>query len=830
MGSRLLSTVAAHYAHRPRGALVNTISRDAAHGLRVLRRNPGFAVIAILALALGIGANSAIFSVIYGTLLAPLPYRDGERIAVLWSTFNSNRNVTSVGDYLDWQRMNTTFEKLCTGNGADFNLTSGERPERISGTANTPGCTDVVFGEQPLMGRYFVDDDAQPGRDHVVVLYNSLWRERFHSDPNIIGKKLELNGETYTVVGVRPPGTGDKENTRLMVPLIIKPSATRQDSHSLLVFGRMKPGVTIAQANADLSRISTHLAGEYPTTNTGWGAQIEPLKNDFLGRDTIKALWLLMGAVGFVLLIACANVANLLLARATTREREVAVRASLGADRGTLFRQFLTESLTLALMGGMAGVALAAVIVRVINATIPPGTLPNEATISLNLPVLAFTFCCALAAGVVFGCAPAFQASRMNINESLKSGGRSGIQMGRFSLRRGLIVAEFALALSLLTGGGLALHSLWNVLHVNLGFRTDHLLTFYLPVPRGRLTEPVKLDVFYDQLLDRLRNTPGVESVSVSTGMPLTGVMFGNEFQVAGREIVDRNRRPNAGFNMVSPDYFTTFGIPIVKGRAFTTSDNLSSPRVVMINETLANRVFPGGDPVGQRIIAEQIIPESDSIGAPVQMEIVGVYRDVHNRGMDDEKSPEIDLPFAQSPWPQSTIAIRTETDPGAMSRTVADAVQAVDSTLPIARVRTVHQIIDEELAGNRFSTYMFGSFAALALLLASVGIYGVMSFAVAQRTHEIGMRMALGAGYTRVLTLILKEGIMLAGIGLLFGAFGAWAVGRAMQSLVYKVGDVDYVVFSTVALLLLFSAFLACFIPARRAALVDPMQALRGE
>jgi putative ABC transport system permease protein len=809
---------------------VNNFLRDAAHGLRVLRRNPGFAVVAVLALALGIGANSAIFSVIYGTLLAPLPYHDGERIAVLWSTYNGNRNVTSVADYLDWKRLNTTFEALCTGNGADFNLTSGDHPERISGTANTPGCTDVVFGEKPLLGRYFVDDDAQAGRDHVVVLYNSLWRERFQSDPNIVGKQLTLNGESYTVVGVRPPGTGDKEQTRLMVPMIIKPSAVRQNGHQLLLFGRMKPGVTLAQANADLSAISAHLAEMYPDTNANWGAKIEPLKNDFLGDDTIRALWMLMGAVGFVLLIACANVANLLLSRATTREKEVAVRASLGADRGTLFRQFLTESLTLALAGGIAGVVLAAAIVRVINVTIPAGVLPNEATVSLNLPVLAFTFVCALIAGVMFGCAPAFQASRMNINESLKAGGRSDSSMGRYSIRRVLIVAEFALALSLLAGGGMAMHSLWNTLHIDLGFRTDHLLTFYVPVPHGRLTDPAKLDIFYDQVAQRLRTTPGVESVSVSTGMPLTGFMFGNDFQVAGHEIADHSRRPNAGFNMVSTDYFQTFGIPIVKGRAFTIADNLASPRVAMINETLANRVFKDTDPIGQRIIAAQIAPESDSIGAEVPMEIVGVYRDVHNRGLGDELAPEIDLPFAQSPWPQSMIAIRTSSDPGAMSKTVAGVVQGIDSMLPIARVRTMDQILDEGRAGERFSAFLFGSFAALALLLATVGIYGVMSFAVAQRTHEIGMRMALGAGYSRILALILKEGLLLAGIGLVIGSFGAFAVGRAMQSLFYKVGAMDLVAFSSVAALLLGAALLACFIPARRAATIDPMQALRGD
>jgi putative ABC transport system permease protein len=688
-----------------------------------------------------------------------------------------------------------------------------------------------VGGEKPLLGRYFEAEDAMPGKDHVVVLTNSLWRERFASDPQVIGREIHINGEISTVIGVRPAGQADRLDTRLFVPMVFKPEQINHDFHWLLVVARMKPGVTLAQGNADMDAVARHIAEVYPKSNKGWGASVEPLQNDFLNRELRAALWLLLGAVGFVLLIACANVANLLLARATTRQKEVAVRASLGASRQRLFSQFLAESIALASVGGALGIALAWALLKAIMAMMPPFTLPSEADVRLNAPVLLFTVAATMLAGVLFGCAPAWQAARMNLNEVLKEGGRSASSSGRHGLRRSLVIVEFALALSLLAGGGLALHSLWNVAHVDLGFRSDHILTFSIPEPQGHLTDPQQITSFYRQLLERIQALPGVTAASASEGMPLQGTNFGMPFQIAGKpNIEDPSARPGAGFSMVSPEYFRAFGISMERGRAFTDQDVAGGVTVAVVNEAFVKKYFAGVDPLTQTVLVEQLIPGVTKLGPPIPWQIVGVYHNVRNGGLRGEGFPEINVPFTQSPWPQATIAVRASLDPAALTRSIFEIVQSLDPNLPLAEVKTMDQIKDESLAGDRFAAALFGGFAAVALILAALGIYGVMSFAVAQRTHEIGLRMALGAGPNRVLALILKEGMILACIGLILGLGGAYGVGKAMHSIFYNVGTIDFAAFSAVAAALLLAALLACFIPARRATLVDPMQALRQE
>jgi putative ABC transport system permease protein len=804
---------------------------DIRFGFRLLRKNPGFAAVAILALALGIGANTAIFSIVYATLLAPLPYPHPEELVIVWSKVGGDRNVVSAGDFLDWQRENSVFQAMAVLNGSSFNLATGNRPEQIRGGYTTPGFFDKVGGEKPLLGRYFEPADAVPGKDHVVVLTNSLWRERFGSDPHVIGREIHMNGEIYTIIGVRPAGQADRLDTRLFAPLVFKPDQINHDFHWLLVIARMKPGITIAQANADMDAVTRHIAEVYPKSNKGWGARVEPLKNDFLDRDVRTALWLLLGAVGFVLLIACANVANLLMARATTRQKEVAVRASLGASRQRLFSQFLTESIALAAMGGVLGIVLAWALLKGIMALMPPFTLPSEADVRVNFPVLLFTLCATMLAGVLFGCAPAWQAARMNLNEVLKEGGRTASSSGRHGLRRSLVIAEFALALSLLAGGGLALHSLWNVAHVDLGFRSDHILTFSIPEPQGHLTDPQQITIFYRQLIERIEALPGVTSASASEGMPLQGTNFGMPFQIAGKpNIEDPSARPGAGFSMVTPDYFKTFRISMDRGRSFTDQDFAGGVPVAVVNEAFVKKYLTGVDPLTQTILVEQLIPGVTKLGPPVPWQIVGVYHNVRNGGLHGEGFPEIDVPFAQSPWPQAAIAVRASLDPAILTRSIGEIVQSMDPDLPLAEVKTMDQIKDESLAGDRFAAALFGGFAAVALILAALGIYGVMSFAVAQRTHEIGLRMALGAGPARVLALILKEGMILACIGLLLGLGGAYGVGKAMHSIFYNVGTIDFAAFGAVAAALLLAALLACFIPARRATLVDPMQALRQE
>jgi putative ABC transport system permease protein len=805
--------------------------RDLRFGFRLLRKNPGFASIAILALALGISANTAIFSVVYATLLAPLPYPHPDQLVVVWSKVTGERNVSSAADYLDWQRENSVFQAMGTTNNSNFNLATGERPERVQGTFMTPGYLDKTIGETPFLGRYFSADEAVAGKDHVVVITNEFWRDHFGSDPHIVGREIHMNDELYTIIGVRPPGPADRGDGKLFVPLVFTPDQINHDFHWLVVLARMKPGVTLAQANADMDAVTKHIAEVYPKSNKGWSASVEPLKNDFLDRDVRAALWLLLGAVGFVLLIACANVANLLMARATTRQKEVAVRASLGASRRRLFSQFLAESIALASMGGALGIAFAWALVKAIMALMPPFTLPTEADVRLNAPVLLFTVAATMFAGVLFGSAPAWQAARMNLNEVLKEGGRSASASGRHGLRRTLVVAEFALALSLLAGGGLALHSLWNVAHVNLGFRSDHILTFEVPEPKGHLTDPQQIATFYQQLLERIEALPGVTAASASEGMPLQGVNFGMPFQIAGRpNIEDPSARPGAGFNMITPEYFKAFGVNMVRGRSFTDQDAAGGVPVAVVNEAFVRKFFDNVDPLTQTVLVEQLIPGVTKLGPPIPWQIVGVYHNVRNGGPRGEGFPEIDVPFAQSPWPQAGIAVRASLDPTTLTRSIGEIVQSMDPNLPLAEVKTMDQIKDESLAGDRFTAALFGSFAAVALILAALGIYGVMSFAVAQRTHEIGLRMALGAEPGRVLALILKEGMLLAGIGLILGLGGAYGVGKAMHSIFYNVGTIDFAVFSTVAAALLTAALLACLIPARRATRVDPMQALRQE
>jgi len=804
--------------------------RDTRFGFRLLRKNPGFAAVAILALALGIGANTAIFSIFYATLLAPFPYPQPDQLVVLWSTVGGNRNAVSAGDFLDWKRDSKVFQILGAVTGDQFNVSAGvERAEQVEGSYLTPGFLDQLIGDKPFMGRYLLPDDAVAGKDHVVIITHKLWQHHFGADPKIIGKQIHLNGELYTVIGVQPPGQPDRLGSQLVVPLVFTPDQSNHDFRWLVILGRMKPGVTLAQANADMDTVARHIAQDYPKSNKGWGVSVVPLKNDFLNRDVQTGLKLLLGAVSFVLLIACANVANLLLARGTARQKEVAVRASVGASRRQIFTQFLIESLALASVGGALGVGLAWVLMKAIVASMPPHTLLSETDVRMSVPVLLFTLGTVMLAGVLFGCAPAWHAARMNLNEVLKEGGGSARSTARHGLRRALVIAEFALALSLLAGGGLAIHSLWNVAHVDLGFRSDHLLTFDLPVTKGRLPDAVQITTFYRQLLEKIQALPGVESVSASEGMPLQGVRFGMPFQIAGNDTSDMSHRPVAGFNSVTPDFFKVFGIRMIKGRALTDQDLDGGVQVAVVNENFAKKYFAGVDPLTQRIVVERLIPGVTKLGPPTAWQIVGVYHDVRNGGPKGD-FPEIDVPFWQCPWPQALIAARSAVDPESLSNSLAAVVQSMDPDLPLGKLRTMDQLMHERLSGDRFTAFLFAGFAAIALLLAAVGIYGVMSFAVAQRTHEIGLRMALGAGQGRVLALILKEGMILAGVGLALGLIGAYGVGKVMHLLLFNVAVFDIAAFSAVAAALLLAGLLACFIPAHRATLVDPMQALRQE
>jgi putative ABC transport system permease protein len=803
--------------------------RDLQFGLRLLWKNPGFTAVAILALALGIGANTAIFSVVYATLLAPLPYHEPDRIVMVWSYVNGHRNGVAAGDFLDWQRQNTTFASIAAWSGGSMSLSTSSHPETVNAQRCTPGFLHVL-GQPFLMGRDFLPEEGQLGNEHELILTYKLWKNRFGSDPEILGKQVRMNAEQYTVVGVLAPGATDRVQSELYIPLAFRPNQINHEFHWILVMARLKPGVTIAQANADMASVTKHIAEQFPKSNQGWGASVEPLQNDFLNRDTIRALWILLGAVGFVLLIACANVGNLLLARGTARQREVAVRGALGATRLQLFSQFLTESLALATIGGALGIGLAWVFLKAILALMPAFTLPSEADVTLNIPVLLFTMGATMLAGVLFGCAPAFQAMHFNLNDTLKEGGRGGVGTTKNRIRYALVLAEFSLALTLLAAAGLMVHSFWNITHVNMGFRTDHLLTFGLPMPTDRRPQPEQMIAFYRQMLEQVETLPGVTSASVSTGLPVVGTGFGMSFDIVGHEAADRSQRLNSRFNMVTPHYFQTLGINITRGRAFTEMDSAGGMRVAIVNSALVKKYMPNVDPLTQRVSVDQLIPGVANLGAPVAWQIVGVYDDVRNGGSDSEDHPEINVPFAQSPWPGVQMAVRTIGDPVNMSKSIAGVINSLDPDLPMADVKTMDMLLEEARGGDRFGMVLFGTFGVIALLLAAFGIYGVMSFGVAQRTHEIGLRMALGAGSPEVLGMILKEGMTLGAIGLLIGLAGAYGVSKLMRNLLYGIGTIDYPAFSAVAALLLFSAFLACYIPARRATRVDPMAALRGE
>jgi putative ABC transport system permease protein len=806
--------------------------------LRQIRKSPGFTTVAVLTLALGIGATAAMYTVLYATILAPMPYPHPEQLVMVWSKTANGRNVVSAGDFLDWKRQSSVFQDLQAWSEDEFNLATADHPEEVLGHLTTPGWFKMQ-GFQFFLGRDFLPEEGELGKDHEVILSHRLW-ERLGSDRNIIGQPIRLNREPYTVVGVLTSGVADRLPVALTVPLAFKPEHLNHNRRWLPVMGRLKPGISLAEAQSEMNVVAQGIARDHPESNKDWGVSVEPLRNDFIPRETLLMLRLLMGAVGFVLLIACANLANLLLAKATARLKEVAIRASLGASRHELFTQFMTESLFLALLGGAAGVGFAQILIKAFNAIIPANTLPSEADISISIPVLLFTLTATTFAAVLFGCAPAWQASGIDPNNALKEGGAAGTSASRQRLRRILVVSEFALALVLLSSAGLAIHSFRNLTQVDLGIRRDHVLTFGLPVPEGKFRQPEEMVSFYRQLLLKIESIPGVARAQASTGIPVVGV-GGAPFEIVGRPEAEPSLRPRAGFQMITPGYFETFGVRLLQGRNFTEQDISGGLPVAMVNENFVRRYLSGADPLTQRIAVEEprsrgavpaFVGGTRVIGNTVIVErqIVGVYHNVRNRRLRNEDAPEIDIPFYQSPSPEAAIAVRTSGDPAAMTKSIAAVVASMDRDLPITDVRTMDQIVNQSLASDQFQTILYVTFAAFALLLAAVGIYGVMAFAVAQRTHEIGLRMALGAARQTVVALILKEGMLLALTGSALGLAGALFVGRAMKSMLYGVGAIDLTAFGAVAIVLLAAALAACLIPARRAAKVDPMVALRYE
>jgi putative ABC transport system permease protein len=807
---------------------MKALLRNLRFSLRMLHKNSGLTVAVLATMALGIGATTAIYTVVYQTLIAPLPYAEPDQLVMVWSEPGDGRNVISAGDFLDWKQQNKSFQDIVASTGASFNLSTRDQPEQVDGRRATPGFFKL-FGIPLFLGRDFLPEEGIPGRDHEVILTYKQWN-RLGADRSIIGKTLQIDGAPYTVVGVTPPGVWDNYGSELTVPLAFRPEQINHDYHWMIAMARLKPGVTIAQAQADMDSVTARIAAAYPKSNKGWGASVEPLKDDFVPPERIRNLWLLLGAVGFVLLITCVNIANLLLAKGASRQREVAIRGSMGATRRQIFGQILTESLVLAVLGGGLGVLLGAALLRGINMVLPENSLlPAEVSLSLDLPVLLAALAATTLAGLLFGYAPAWYASRIDPAEALKEGGRSGASAGSQNLRRTLVVGEFALALALLAGAGLTIHSFWNLTRVDLGLRTDHVLTFGLNQPSGKLAIGEEMDSYYRQILAAVKSTPGAAHAAVVTGMPLQYHSDGMGFTVVGEQkYTEPSQRPDAGFDGVTPDYFKTFGVQIVRGREFNEQDTATSVRVAIVNEELARHYLKGTDPLKQRLSIDQLIPGAEKLGPPVEWQIVGVSHNVRYDFRQD--SPQIIVPFTQSPMPSVNIGVRTVEDPAAMTRTIAAAVHSVDAQIALATPRTLDEVKDHVLAGDRFTMALFGSFAGLAILLAAIGIYGVMAFAVSQRTREIGVRIALGASKGNISSLIVREGSILALVGLVVGLGGALFVGRAMQSTLYGVKALDLTVFGMVAGILFAIALLASYLPARRAAAIDPVTALRSE
>jgi putative ABC transport system permease protein len=802
---------------------MQNLLQDLRYAVRMLLKRPGFTVVAVVTLALGIGANTAIFSVVNGVLLRPLPFANPAELAMVWLNYQGrggpDREWLSPSDFEDWRAQNTTFSHLSALNDWGPTLTGQAEPEPLVG-AGVSHDLFTLLGREPVMGRTFLPEEDQVGAPKVVVLSNELWQRRFGSDREIIGKSISLNEENYAVVGVMPAGFKFPviANTELWRPLrpALSPSCKR-GCLTLRAIARVKSGVLLGTAAADLSTIARRLESEYPDTNSKVGATVVPLHEQLVGNMR-RPLLVLLGAVGFVLLIACANVANLMLARSRTRQREIAIRAAMGASRGRVVRQMLTESGLLVTIGGALGLLLALWLLRIFSGLAPTGA-PRFDEIGIDGTVLAFTLGAAILTGLIFGLLPALGVSRPDLNSSLKEGKGTpdGPRSGR--LRGALVVAEMALALMLLIGGGLLMKSFLMLQRVDPGFNPDQVLTLRLFLSRVNYPDAQKIRGFYAPLLDRLKTLPGAQSVAAISNLPLGGNSTDSSFVIEGQPTSPAGQEPVAWYSSISPNYFSTMEMRLLKGRAFTDLDDDKSPKVVIISETLARRYFSGQEPLGKRI------GEPDNF-----REIVGVVNDVKHFGLDADTPPSMYLPLRQSPARGMTVVVRTAGAPLGVVPALRRDIWAADRNLAIARVKTMNELVSSSITQQRFIVLLLGCFAGLALLLAAVGIYGVMSYSVTQRTHEIGIRLALGARSTNVLALVLKSGMMLAVIGAAIGVAGALALTRLMSTLLFGVTPKDAPTFIGLSLGLLAVALIACYLPARRATKVDPLVALRYE
>jgi putative ABC transport system permease protein len=811
---------------------MTTFWHDLRFGVRTLVRSPATSVVALLTLALGIGANTALFSVVNGLLLKPLPYPEPEELVLVMESNPARgfpRYPVSPLNFDDWRRQNRVFESLAAIRESRFNLTGGERAETVAGARVTPEFLRVL-GIQPALGRGFLPEEGLAGGPRVALLSHELWRRRFGADPGILNRQVLIDEESTTVIGVLPPGFDLPSQSEVWLPLLWDFKPETRGGHFLVALGRLKPGVGLETARAEMQTLAARLERQYPEFNTGWTTIVLPL-HGILVEEVRPALLLLLAAVGFVLLIACANVANLLLARLASREREIAVRTALGAGRVRLVRQMVTESLVLFLAGGALGLLLAVWATRILVALYGKD-LPRQEEIGLDSRVLLFTLGLSLVTGLLFGLAPALSATRGRLFGALKEGGRAMAGGARGRLVRSLLVlGEVAVALVLLVGAGLLLQSFARLRAVDPGFRPEGVLTAEIALPAKKFTDDERRIVFTQELLDRLRTIPGVRSADTVLPLPLSGYDYVRAFNVQGRPEPPPGAETTAHVRLVTPGFFQTLGIRVLQGRVFTPQDDPGSVPVVLINKTMADRTWPGENPIGQRIT----FGGSEPRASWTWNEVVGVVADIHHQTLDQEAGAEIYVPQLQNPvgGPLS-ILLQTSGDPARLTGAVREAVRSIDNDLPVERVRTLESLVAESLASSRFQTVLLGLFAAVALFLAALGLYGVISDSVTQRTHEIGIRMALGARRPDVLRLVVRQGMSLVlagvGLGLTLALLLLLLLADRAGTYLYQGRALDPLILVTVPLVLLAVALVANWLPARRAVRVEPSVALRAE
>ena len=820
---------------------METLLQDMRYGARMLLKTPGFTLIAVLTLALGIGANTAIFSVVNGVLLRQLPYDEPERLALIRQQALSHGLESlpiAASEFTDYRNQTQSFTHLAAFDTTDFNLTGGDLPERVSGARVSAGLFPLL-GVKPQLGRTFSADENEPGRNNVVLLSHALWSRRFAADPGIIGGTLALSGGNYTVIGVMPPsfqfpmslfgmkGGAFTQPAELWTPLAFSADLLRvRNSRWLDVIVRLKPGVTLAQANADVDAVAKRMPQQYPENYPpeGWGSKAYSLHEQIVGQMRLPLL-ILLGAVSLVLLIACANVASLLLARSTVRRKEIVVRAALGASRRRITRQLLTESLLLAFCGGALGLLIALWGTNQL-VSLSAQTLPRMKEVSLDGRVLGFTLAISMLTGLVFGLAPVIEASKLDLNEVLKEGGRRATgSAGQRRIRSLIVAAEFALALTLLIGAGLLSRSFWRLQNVSPGFDPENLLTFQVSLPWASYPGARQAGAFFQEAIARTAQLPGVKAVGAASILPLSGSNNDGGFVIEGRPYRDMKDLGDEEIRVVTPDYFRALGIPLIKGRFFNDADKADAPGVMIINQAFAERHFRGEDPVGKRL------NRGDPRGSNVNwITIVGVVGDVRHGGLNVEAKPEFYIPHLQETRFSMTLVARVAADPASLSAAIRREIRGLDAQLPVYNLRTMERIVDESVAAQRLLTLLIGGFAALALTLAAIGIYGVMSYAVAQHTQEIGIRIALGARTSDVLKLVVAQGMKPALAGVAIGLAVSFGLTRLIRNLLFDVSATDPPTFVAITLLLTAIGLLACWLPARRAATVDPMVALRAE